>query len=300
MFFIKHFILFFRKNSFIIVLLFLSHSKIYAQTPEEQKQLEQFREAVNKLVVFKNINPLPVKITADINYRQPAAAYSTLDIYQPEGETKKLPLVIFIHGKTPIKTDPRSWGSYKSWAELTAGKGFVSITYTHRLAIPGGSLEEAGNDLSAVLKYVHSNQNRFTIDTSRIAVVAYSAGVPLLSEVSLRKMNNIKCIGAFYGFMDLATIGMFKNESTSHAKNYSLVTHVKSLPPLFIARAGKEHNQGLNESIGVFVSEAMQQNIPLTLVNHPGGVHGFDTQNDDDRSKEIIESLLLFLNYHLQ
>jgi hypothetical protein len=35
-------------------------------------------------------------------------------------------------------------------------------------------------------------------------------------------------------------------------------------------------------------------------MNHPVGVHGFDNQNDDARSREIIEGLLTFLKTHLR
>jgi hypothetical protein len=35
-------------------------------------------------------------------------------------------------------------------------------------------------------------------------------------------------------------------------------------------------------------------------MNHPAGVHGFDNQNDDDRSREIMQFLLMFARRHLQ
>jgi hypothetical protein len=35
------------------------------------------------------------------------------------------------------------------------------------------------------------------------------------------------------------------------------------------------------DSIDRFVAEALSKNIALTLVNHPQGVHGFDTRPAD-------------------
>ena len=35
------------------------------------------------------------------------------------------------------------------------------------------------------------------------------------------------------------------------------------------------------------------------LVNHPQGVHGFDNQNDDERSREIIRTAIEFIRLHL-
>jgi hypothetical protein len=48
-----------------------------------------------------------------------------------------------------------------------------------------------------------------------------------------------------------------------------------------------------------FVDTAIARNAPLTLMIHPTGVHGFDNQNDDDRSREIIKAALEFMKSHL-
>ena len=35
------------------------------------------------------------------------------------------------------------------------------------------------------------------------------------------------------------------------------------------------------------------------IANHPTGVHGFDNQNEDDRSRELIQSAIAFMKSHL-
>jgi len=55
----------------------------------------------------------------------------------------------------------------------------------------------------------------------------------------------------------------------------------------------------MDDSIDRFVREALAKNIALTLANHPQGVHGFDNQNDDERSREIIRSAIAFMQIHL-
>jgi hypothetical protein len=69
--------------------------------------------------------------------------------------------------------------------------------------------------------------------------------------------------------------------------------------PLFIARAGLDEIPMMNDSIDRFLTAALSANAPLTYMNHPRGEHGFDNQNDDDRSREIIRSALTFLSMHL-
>jgi hypothetical protein len=56
----------------------------------------------------------------------------------------------------------------------------------------------------------------------------------------------------------------------------------------------------LNESIDEFVTSASQRNIPITLMNHPTGEHGFDILNNDARTHAIIKATLAFLHDHLQ
>ena len=71
------------------------------------------------------------------------------------------------------------------------------------------------------------------------------------------------------------------------------------VPPLFIARAGRDAMPLLNNGLDRFVASALAANVPLTLLNHPAGVHGFDSQNDDDRSREILRAAIAFARSHL-
>jgi len=67
---------------------------------------------------------------------------------------------------------------------------------------------------------------------------------------------------------------------------------------MFIARAGRDEVPTMDDSIDRFVNEALAKNIALTVMNHPQGVHGFDNQNDDDRSREIIRAAIVLMQIH--
>jgi hypothetical protein len=66
-----------------------------------------------------------------------------------------------------------------------------------------------------------------------------------------------------------------------------------------VARAGQDAIPGMNDSIDRFVTAAIAANASLTFMNHPLGEHGFDNQNDDERSREIIRSAIAFMQTHL-
>jgi acetyl esterase/lipase len=78
-----------------------------------------------------------------------------------------------------------------------------------------------------------------------------------------------------------------------------LANDVSKLPPMFIARAGLDEVPTMNDSIDRFIHEAITKNASIIVANHPQGVHGFDNQTDDDRSREIIRGAIDFMKLHL-
>jgi acetyl esterase/lipase len=103
--------------------------------------------------------------------------------------------------------------------------------------------------------------------------------------------------------MDVKQSDYRNTEAAETLKAFSPITYVQKdaskIPPMFIARAGRDEVPTMDDSIDRFVSEALAKNVALTLMNHPQGVHGFDNQNDDDRSREIIRSAIAFMHTHL-
>ena len=284
-------------------MVLLSHLN-YGQVSDHLKNMEELRKKINEPVVLPKNERVKLRITKELSYQPARDNSQKMDVYQAMSSIRgKLPIVVFIHGKTPLQTNPKNWGGYKSWAELTASKGYVAVVFTQSLSKPGTGIEEAASDLGDALAYIIRNHEVYNADTSRIALIAYSAGVPLLSYALIHNRSNIKCIAAFYGYMDIRNIDLWVTESPATLRKFSLIDYLspdKNFPPVFIAKAGKENNNGLNETIDSFLAKSSGNDINLSFANHPLGVHGFDTQNNDGRSKEIIESLFVFLQYHLK
>ena len=66
---------------------------------------------------------------------------------------------------------------------------------------------------------------------------------------------------------------------------------------MFVARAGLD-DASLNAGLDHFVQTALKNNVLLELFNHPAGHHGFDIQDDNDRSREILKRTIEFLKTH--
>jgi hypothetical protein len=107
----------------------------------------------------------------------------------------------------------------------------------------------------------------------------------------------------FYAFMDVQQSDYRKTKTPDMLKTVSPITYLQKdpskIPPLLIGRAGRDEVPTLDDSIDRFVHEALAKNAAFTLANHPQGVHSFDNQNDDERSREIIRNAIAFIKLHM-
>jgi hypothetical protein len=65
-------------------------------------------------------------------------------------------------------------------------------------------------------------------------------------------------------------------------------------PPMFIARAGLD-DASLNAGLERFVQLALKNNVSIEVLNHATGHHGFDIEDNNTRSREILKRTIAFL-----
>jgi len=173
------------------------------------------------------------------------------------------------------------------------------------------NVDEAGADLLDAIAFVRKRAAEFHADPDRICVGFYSAG-GVVSGVLLREAPGyLKCVVLYYPYLDLEHLKnktIFREaHSAAHVDslaNYSprgaIGRPAASLPPILLARAGRDEIPHLNESVDRFVATALERNVGLDFYTHPTGVHGFDLLTRDARTREIIGQTLSFLARHLQ
>lgn len=291
---------------FFLITLALTGA-VFAQTKPAAPQ-RSMREIVMMPVVLKVPGTEKVKVRTDLKYTDAADKNLLMDIYTPPDLRKgeKLPAVIFIHGGAGSENTAKDWGIYTSWGRLIGASGLAAVTFTHRLAPQRKSFDDSANDLDDAINYVRTNADTLNIDKDRICLAAYSAGGVLLSSAMRDKPAYIRCLVNFYAYMDVQQTGnlFVANESKERLQEYSPINYlnkdVDKIAPIFIGRAGRDQVPMMNDSIDRFIKEALSKNVALTVMNHPTGVHGFDNQDDDERSREIIRSAIEFMKTHLQ
>ena len=290
--------------SLVLLICLYTAFPIAAQnnTPSEIREMAR---KVMMPIVYNLPGMDKVRVVPNLRYTATADPNIAMDIYRPAelGVSEKRPAVIFIHGGAKPEWTPKDWGVYTSWGRLIAASGFVGVTFTHRLEYPKGTLEAGARDVQDAINYVRSNADKYNVDKDRICLIAFSAGGPMLSLAMRGETPYVKCIVGFYAFMDIRQSIFNKSVEPEKLTTFSPITYLekdpRDLPPMFIARAGLDEIPTMNDSIDRFVDIAISKNIALTFANHPSGVHGFDNQNNDDRSREIIRNAIAFMRSNL-
>lgn len=245
------------------------------------------------------------KFTRNLRYTDVDDPNVLLDVYQPGSarSSDRLPVVVFVHGGTDTRAQPKDWGSYQSWGRLVAASGMVGITFTHRLGFPQTRVREGASDVAAAISFLRSNGARFNADPDRICLAVYSAGGPMLAPYMVDAPQAIRCLVAYYPFMDIRQSELHRTSETEQTRDaFSNILQVAKpgrKTPLYLARAGRDEIPTLLDSVDRFTVAALAANYPLTLQNHPEGPHGFDNQTNDARSREIVLATLAFLKQHL-
>jgi len=244
-----------------------------------------------------------VRVRRDVVYEKVGGTELLADVYLPpeDGKGTRAPVVVFQAGGAENTKD---WASYTSLSRLFAASGFAAVPFNHRLRYPKRQYAEGAEDLRSLLELLKRDGSALGLDGSRVGVATFSGGGPMLAPLLRNPNPDVRALAGFYSFLDTEHVNLSEAEITSEtARAYSPLAAIEApaggVPPLFIARAGKDAIPGVNASIDRFVAKALERNLTLTVVNHPAGSHGFEHKEDDARTREILEMALAFFRAHL-
>jgi acetyl esterase/lipase len=278
-------------------------------------------EIVQKRIVYEIHGMEQANVKHDITYQTVGDIDLKCDVYYPpefNGQTK-LPAVLLVHGDVDpgilapeVLNHAKDWGGYISTSQLVAACGLIAIPFNHRSAEGRISkMWDVSDDIQAMVNFVHAHADELMIDQNAIGIWAWSDGVPYLSTLLEAKPEFLRCCVAYYGVMDLqqfiptlpATLTETQRETIIHTlKSFSVINLLmgksQAIPPMLIVKAGLDDPR-INDSIDEFMSKAQTQGVAVELEDHPEGHHGFDSVDEQEKSREIIKATLDFLKKHL-
>jgi acetyl esterase/lipase len=274
-----------------------------AQAPRQDP--DWLREFAHKRIVYSVPGMRRVRVRRDLTYKRVAGTELKMDVYSPPGARgARRPAVIFIHGgRIPpnLRTTPKDWGAYVSFGQLVAASGFVGVTFNHRFHT-WDSLPDSQADLSDLIAYVRGHADSLGVDRERIVLWSVSAGGIFLSRPLKERPPYLRCVVAYYSELDLQGQRASAPASVTDEtlREFSPLRHLGGgggFPPFFVARAGLD-DAGLNAGIDRFVQAALSKNLTIEVLNHATGHHGFDVEDDNERSREIIRRTVEFIRAH--
>ena len=265
------------------------------------------KELARKKVVYQVPGMDAVRVNKNLVYKRVGNRALQMDVYSPRKRSAQLPAVLFIHGgRIPenLLTTPKDWTVYVSFGRLMAASGFVGVTFNHRFHT-WESLSDAQSDVMDAIAFVRQHSIEFGIDADRITLWAISAGGIFLSQPLRDRPAYLSSIVAYYPELDLqnqrasAPTTISDNTLKDFSPVYFMETAAdnSSFPAMFIARAGLD-DATLNDGLDRFVRSALKRNVHLELFNHPSGHHGFDIEDNNARSREILKRTIEFLKSH--
>jgi len=268
---------------------------------------------LNELRQSKLVYSVPgmerAKVTRDLVYKTAEGKPLKLDLYYPPdaSEGGPLPAVILVHGEWPpeIIDHSKDLGMFVGWGQVLAASGLVAVNFNHRATERLTRMHDAGSDVADLIAYVRENASSFDIDPERLCAWVFSAGMPIGVWAGLRgAREGVRCVVCYYGVMDLMSLREQLPTDLPEAdlREFSALEYIRShsqdVPHIFIAKAGHDR-PALNATIDLFVEEARKLGVPVEMMEHEQGEHGFDVFNDDDRSREIIVRTLKFIEEHI-
>lgn len=268
---------------------------------------------MNARLVYHLPNEEQVSVTKNIPFKRIGDLDLHMDIYTPSILTpmERRPVVFFISGDTPREymLGMKDWGVYVGWGRLVAAAGLIGISFQHRVMdeLQPAAIDAVLHDITDAIAYGRTHADAFHIDPERIGLWCASAGAIAGLYVGLAHPQPwIRCLISYYGLFDLALYAESRNLSalpTELRQRLLPITYLYQyrdhIPPLLIARM--EHDiPGFNGAIDTFVTAAQAMHAPVTVLNHSEGHHGFDTEDDNDQSRTIIQRTLSFMQQHLQ
>lgn len=122
-----------------------------------------------------------ISVLKDIPYTENADEYQLLDIYYPEGETEKRPVIIDIHGGGLMYGDK---DINRIYASRLAAKGYIVIVVNYHLC-PAVLYDAQVRDLMTAYKWVAEHGEAYNCDLNNVYLVGDSAGGQLAFYTSI-------------------------------------------------------------------------------------------------------------------
>lgn len=249
--------------------------------------------------------PGHIKTINDIPYKTVGGRSLKLDLYLPSADTRRAPVVVWVHGGAWKRGDKESITRNSRLLNALLNEGYAVASVGYRLS--GEAVFPAQiQDVNDAVQYLWQNAGRYGIDNGRIALAGRSAGAHLAALAAASNTAGppsfitaapapgfkVNALVGFFGPYDLSTLSDGKNRNSTAqspeglllggepsarpeaAKQASPVSYVgRHMPPTLLLHGTNDRNVPHSQS-ETLKSHLDAAGIPNELYLAEGARHG--------------------------
>jgi dienelactone hydrolase len=237
------------------------------------------------------------RVTRNVVYQR--SPRLRMDVYRPRKARGSLPAVL-LGGPPGFGKDS---GQKTGWAQLIAASGMAAVAFDIRSDNHLQTPRQPARDVQAAIGYVRSHARRLGIDSSRICTLGFSFGTaPWHLWATMRDPKPwLRCNVVYYGPLDFQSPALPIDRAL--AAEFSALTYLRRspgrIPPMLVVKAGRDANEGINESIDRFQAAAAELHADVQVITYPQAAHGFDLGPRTARARGIVRRTLRFMRARL-
>jgi acetyl esterase/lipase len=256
----------------------------------------------------------------EIEYANPDNQHLQLNMARPSEGDGPFPAVVCIHGGGFRAGKRESWD--KMCKDL-AGRGFVAVTVTYRLA-PKYQFPAAVEDCKAAVRWLRANAAKYHVDPEKIGVLGDSAGGHLTQflavtgivhdfdgDQNLGPSSAVQCAVSYYGPCDFTksygksvdaaeVLPLFLGGNLEQARHRHILASplywvTPDAPPMLLMQGTDD--KYVNYEQAVLMRDRLKAaQVDVELLTLQGAGHGF--KGDD--AKRANAAAIEFLEKHLK
>lgn len=260
--------------------------------------------------------PAPVQVEKDLVYGKGGDQDLMLDLAMPKDGDGPFPVVVCIHGGGWIQGKRQDM---TKTIETLAGRGFVAVTPTYRLA-PDNKFPAQIEDCKAAVRWLRANAKKYKINPDRVGAIGFSAGAHLACLLGVTSKDDglegkggcadessrVQAIVSFFGPTDLTRddwsedvekrilipfLGDTIKNKPELYKKVSPVTYVsKEAPPFLFFHGDKDPLVGVIQS-KILAEKLTKAGVTAKLVIVEGEGHGWAGKKLMDNIEEMVNFL---------
>jgi dienelactone hydrolase len=245
------------------------------------------------------------RMRTDRLYRAVSDEVYLLDVYQPARPQPPHPAVVLVHGQArpDLVRDAKSWPALQGLARVLAAGGRVAVVPNLGSTARGPGL--VADNMVAAVRHVEAHAAELGVDPRRLALwVAAEGGLYGLGPALGGELDGaIRCAVALYPQLsDRPLLRTYPPLSAGVRERLGPSGHVRrrgrKLFPLLVVRAGQDRAE-VNQALDEFVNLAQQVEVPVTLIRHDEGHHGFEVVDATDATRAVLDRAFAFLERYL-